>query len=442
MDIEQRICEFCKEPFDFNLRTGKKWAEKTNRGRFCGRQCYYLWRRGQHVSKDTEFKKGHPSRIGHVPSEEVRRKISATLQGKDYDEWSGFSSSERRLEMNKKEYINWRNSIFERDNYTCQSCDRRSGDGYTIKLESHHILRWKDYPELRYEVANGITLCTDCHNITKKSKNMIGVIGADGYVGSTVVRFFSAHYQIIPYDVNGRGNLKDVAMCPLVVVAVPTPMMDSGECDISIVNDVIKKLVSFGFSKDKKKNQILLIKSTVPPGTIDKLIESTKLNIVFSPEFAGESKYWSPYAFDTDMKEMPYYIFGGRDDLTSKVIDFYLPVVGPTKKYLQTEAKTAEMVKYMENCYFAAKVTMCQEFYEICDRMGVDYNKARELWLHDPRINPMHTAVFVDNRGFFGKCFPKDLNAMVSFSQKAGYDPLMFHQVLRSNKYFRSKNEK
>jgi len=268
----------------------------------------------------------------------------------------------------------------------------------------------------------------------------IGVVGA-GYVGKAVIGLFEDDYEVLIYDpyfeggFNGHrfvSNLSELDNVDLLVICVPTQMNEDGSCDTSLVEDSIKGTAV----------KLILIKSTVPPGTSDYLSEKYNKEIVFSPEFAGESKYWSPYAFDTDMKEMPYYIFGGKPEVTKKMVELYIPFLGPTKKYLQTEAKTAEMVKYMENCYFAAKVTMCQEFYEICEKVGVDYNKARELWLHDPRINPMHTAVFVDNRGFFGKCFPKDLNAMVSFSQKAGYDPLMFHQVLRSNKYFRSKNEK
>nr|MCK4930027.1 hypothetical protein [Nanoarchaeota archaeon] len=229
-----------------------------------------------------------------------------------------------------------------------------------------------------------------------------------------------------------RSKLSSLDKVDLLVICVPTPMNEDGSCDVSIVEEVIKKT----------KARLILIKSTVPPGTTANFAWDLDKDVVFSPEFAGESKYWSPYKFDTDMKEMPYYIFGGAPELTEEVVEFYMPVGGPTKQYLQTDSNTAEMVKYMENSYFAAKVTMCQEFYEICKVLEVDYNKARELWLHDPRINPMHTAVFPDNRGFGGKCFPKDINAMVKFSEKAGYNPELFKQILKSNKFFVNKNKK
>ena len=65
--------------------------------------------------------------------------------------------------------------------------------------------------------------------------------------------------------------------------------------------------------------------------------------------------------------------------------------------------------------------------------MGIDWNAAREAWLLDPRIHPMHTAVFRDSRGFGGKCLPKDLNAMISFAKDYGVDPILLESVWKSN---------
>ena len=271
----------------------------------------------------------------------------------------------------------------------------------------------------------------------------IGVVGY-GYVGRAVVNFFRDHYNVLVYDnafveypqkhqnISYVDKLKDLDKVDLLVVSVPTPMDDDGKCDTSIVEETLAGTNA----------ELILIKSTIPPGTVDYLSKEYDKNVVFSPEFAGESKYWSPYKFDTDMKEMPYYIFGGSEELTERLVELYMPVVGPKKKYIQTDARTAEMVKYMENSFYAAKVTICQEFYEICKVLGINYNKARELWLMDPRVNPMHTAVFADDRGFGGKCFPKDTNALVKFAERAGYEPKVFKQVLESNKYFRSLNKK
>ena len=58
----------------------------------------------------------------------------------------------------------WRKAVFERDDYTCQMCGKRSGNGINVILHPHHIKRFADYPELRFDVNNGITLCKECHS--------------------------------------------------------------------------------------------------------------------------------------------------------------------------------------------------------------------------------------------------------------------------------------
>jgi UDP-glucose 6-dehydrogenase len=111
-----------------------------------------------------------------------------------------------------------------------------------------------------------------------------------------------------------------------------------------------------------------------------------------------------------------------------------MPVVGPTKTYRQTTSTEAEMAKYMENIFYAMKITFCYEMNEICRAINVDYNEVRELWLLDPRINPMHTAVFKDNDyPFSGKCLPKDTAALVELSKNAGYNSKLIKEVLKSN---------
>jgi nucleotide sugar dehydrogenase len=192
-------------------------------------------------------------------------------------------------------------------------------------------------------------------------------------------------------------------------------------------------------SVQKLRTSIILIKSTIEVGTTDKLKAKYKKRIVFSPEYVGESKYWQPY-FNSNMKEVPMVILGGEQKDTSTIIDLLAPILGPTKFYYQTTAKTAEIVKYMENTFFALKVTFCNEMFSICEKSGVDYWDVREAWLLDPRINRMHTAVFKEDRGFGGKCYPKDVNALVKYAEKSGYEPHLLKEILKSNERFRSLN--
>ncbi len=139
-----------------------------------------------------------------------------------------------------------------------------------------------------------------------------------------------------------------------------------------------------------------------------------------------------------DLVNRDFWIFGGDPWDTEKAVEFWKSYVKTTARFYQTDSKTAEIVKYMENCFFATKVTFCNEFYEICKTFGSDYNEVRELWLADStRINRNHTQVYKDNRGFGGKCLPKDLSAIIKASIDEGYEPKLLEEVREVNKKFR-----
>lgn len=262
-----------------------------------------------------------------------------------------------------------------------------------------------------------------------------------GYVGKAMADMLKGHYELFIYDpaypaskndgsVNFVSDITESKNCILSVVCTPTPSKDNGECDISYVEESVKKI----------GNSLILIKSTIEIGTTDYLSKKYAKDIVFSPEYVGESKYFNPY-FSNNMKETPMLILGGERKSTSQIIDILAPILGPTKHYYQTSAKAAEIVKYMENTFFAMKVTFCNEMFEICEKSGVDYWDVREAWLLDPRINRMHTSVFRKDRGFGGKCYPKDVRALVKYAEKIGYSPKLLKEILDSNDRFRSKNK-
>lgn len=282
----------------------------------------------------------------------------------------------------------------------------------------------------------------------------IAIIGY-GYVGKAMEKFFSSHYDIKVYDpyymdANEMSvELQDdnifftrikntINKCDLAVICVPTPMMDDGKCDTSIVEETFEWL----------DVPLTLIKSTVLPGTTNMLQDKyPELSIAFSPEYIGEGKYevqwWKDkgYPHPTDMKKHDFVIIGGERPITSKILEFFKKVVGPDVKYVQTDSTTAELTKYMENSWGATKVIFCNEFAKMAGAFGVDYNELRELFLLDGRTERMHTLVFEDNKGFGGKCFPKDVNGIVKASERAGYKPGLLKQVLKSNDEIRKENK-
>ncbi len=270
----------------------------------------------------------------------------------------------------------------------------------------------------------------------QKKQIKVGIIGY-GYVGKAVYEFLKDHYELLVYDVVGDHNTKEEIneQCDYAIISVPTPMKANGKCDISIVEKSI----------DWLKVPNIMIKSTVPPGTTEGLRNVSGKNIVFSPEYIGESTYtipyWKGYPHPTDMKKVEFNIIGGEKKDTTKWVELFQKILGPDAIYMQTDSSTAEMVKYMVNSWGATKVTWSNEFHEICKVHNIDYKEARELLLLDKRMERMHTTVFEDKRGFGGKCFPKDVAAIVKASTDAGYKPALLAQVLASNDEFLKMNQ-
>ncbi len=123
---------------------------------------------GKHHSENTRIKISQAT-LGQTLSEETRRKMSLSLpRGENHPRWKGGISSENALRRQSIDYKLWRKSVFERDDYTCVWCGARNGNGKTVILNADHIKPWFKFPELRFELSNGRTLCRPCHVTTFK----------------------------------------------------------------------------------------------------------------------------------------------------------------------------------------------------------------------------------------------------------------------------------
>lgn len=248
-------------------------------------------------------------------------------------------------------------------------------------------------------------------------RNSVAVIG-NGAVGRRMVELFPG--AAVHDPPLGLENRDAVNRCRFAFVCVPTPERPDGRCDTAGVERAVEWIES----------SVIVIRSTVPPGTTAALGERYGKTIVFQPEYGPGDTPRHPFR---DVHDTAWIVLGGPPRATSAVADLYATVFDSSLSIRQVDATAAELAKYMENAFLAAKVAFCNEMYDIAQRLGVDYHTLRETWLMDPRMGRSHTWVHPDDRGFGGKCLPKDLRALVELAGDLEVRSTLLEAVLRSN---------
>lgn len=249
-----------------------------------------------------------------------------------------------------------------------------------------------------------------------KNNMKVGIVGY-GHVGKAMHDLFK---DAIIYDEPlGIGIKNDINSCDVAFVCVPTPQSKDGSCDVSIVENVISWIES----------SVIILRSTVYVGFTDEMASKYKKEIVFQPEYYGETVA-HPFV---DLNARTWLTFGGTENGINRAINVYKSVMNSSVAIYQSGAKEAELAKYMENAFFATKVIFCNEFYDIAKGLGVNYNVVRELWLADPRIGPFHTFVYEDNRGYGGSCLPKDMAAIIYQAHSNKIDATLLEAVAKKN---------
>jgi UDPglucose 6-dehydrogenase len=256
--------------------------------------------------------------------------------------------------------------------------------------------------------------------MTHKSVAIVGY----GAVGRGLSELFPG--AVVYDEPQGIGTRGEVNTCEFAFVAVPTPLGDDGACDTSIVESVVRWIQS----------EIIVLRSTVEVGTTQELVRATDKRIIFQPEFGPGETPDHPFK---SLRQVRWVILGGDRKSTNAVADLYKTVFNADLAIHQTDSLTAELTKYMENCFLALKVTFCNEFFDIAEAIGVDYDELRELWLLDPRVGRSHTFVMPDERGFGGKCLPKDVAALVNTARKFGAPAMLMEAALEANAGIRQR---
>jgi len=249
----------------------------------------------------------------------------------------------------------------------------------------------------------------------------IAIIG-NGHVGTAMRTLFpgAAVYDKHQPDHADRSAVEGA---DFAIVCVPTPSLSDGAADVSAVEEVVEWCNA----------GLICIKSTVPPGTTDRLATYISKRIVFSPEYEGETPW------QRSVRDWPFVIVGGERQAANEALAHFAAVLGPEKSYWATDAVTAETVKYTENAWLAMQVTWANEMAGICEAVGTSWQQVRELWALDPRVSPWNTLVLPPG-GYGGKCLPKDAAALIAAARGAGYEATFLEAMVAANERFRRCN--
>lgn len=255
----------------------------------------------------------------------------------------------------------------------------------------------------------------------------IGIIGA-GYVGEATGKLMNnLGNEVSFYDIEAKPELSKsfdvsndlkfvVEKSELLFICVPTPQRDSGEIDLSILESVCRELskvfVEIG------KGVPTVVKSTVIPGTTLTLVKPLldesgfEISVGSNPEFITEiHTSWSDDStMKRDWSNEDKIVIGSEDNIIRKLLNEIYSEF--EDKIIDTDTKTAEMIKYASNVCLASKISFFNEMFEICKKFDINNEVLTRALSMDSRIGKYGT---INGKAYGGKCLPKDSKALQYF---------------------------
>jgi len=253
----------------------------------------------------------------------------------------------------------------------------------------------------------------------KQLKSDAAVIGY-GTVGKATADAYGIYNY---YDLKGSNiTLEEASKLRFVFICLPTPIKD-GRCYTRDIDAIVRQIRGYG------TNPILVLRSTVIPGTTANLREKYGVEIVHLPEF-GCAKTAS-----RDAREPAVIVVGGAGNkqVRNAVVGLH---EGANCPIIETDSTTSETIKYAYNCWFTTKVVFANQIYDICQRSGADYQKVKEAFEAHPWIGENHWEIYHDGyRGAKGACLPKDTEAFNSYQPF----PLLKKVIQLNREYWHKK---
>lgn len=252
----------------------------------------------------------------------------------------------------------------------------------------------------------------------------VGVIGV-GAVGSACKKGFELlGHDVSVHDPKFNSSIADVADTEIVYVCVPTPEGVDGSCDLSIVRQTIRDLESLAYAG------VVALKSTSVPGTTEELLSDTNLRLCFVPEFLRERSALEDFVTNHDLLAVGCH----SEDIFDVVVASHGFFPKNTVMLTPTEA---EVLKYYSNVFNATRIVFANAMYEICQRLGADYDKVKDTYLIRGTASPDYLDCNDKMRGYGGMCLPKDTKAIAALIKKLNLNLELFEAVDHDNQRFK-----
>tara|TARA_R110002126_G_scaffold86482_1_gene208822 strand:- start:25 stop:804 length:780 start_codon:yes stop_codon:yes gene_type:complete len=257
----------------------------------------------------------------------------------------------------------------------------------------------------------------------------LGIIGR-GVVGTAIQKGFEKiNHSVRYHDIKHDTKIEDVLGTEIIYICVGTPSTDLESCDISAVLSVVDQLNVLGYKG------IVVIKSTVEPGTTQELVDKySDLTFAFVPEFLRERCAYEDFVYNNSIL-----VVGTEDEeVYKKIVESHGALPTHTMKLSIIEA---ELMKYFSNTYKAMRITFANSFYKIADHYGANYNAIKDAFLFHAVEEGHYLRVDKDfGYGYGGMCLPKDTKAMKRLVEKLDIDVDIFKFIDKENDKFKKMN--
>lgn len=256
----------------------------------------------------------------------------------------------------------------------------------------------------------------------------IGIVGCGVVGGACKFGFEKLGHDVSVHDVKLSTKLSDLLEMQIIFICVPTPMLDDGSCDVSIVEEVTKELEALGYLG------LAVIKSTVTPGTTRELQSRyPALDLAFVPEFLRER------CATTDFVENQKLLAIGYDGLESwNATKLLIDAHGSyPKAFRKMSTVEAELLKYYHNTFNALRVVFANEFYKICEAMGANYTEVKKALLDTSGVPDIYLDVNKNMRGYSSICWNKDIPALYRLIDELGLVLPLIETIVPANDKFK-----